>query len=149
MMSHEVLKKYEADSERDAHIGRHMNLFASGFYEPPLALSLPVAMERIKLETSTKLEVLKKGHSQCRFESTWSQKVNKGLENQVPSCRWLQKYVTETLNEKNDTGQARMLMISYWVFNLCRYTKYSILIAQATMSSAPNNSGKFLAQKDC
>ena len=100
MANDEVLTKYEADSERDAHIGRHMNLFASGFYEPPLALSLPVAMERIKLETSTKLEVLKKGHSQCRFESTWSQKVNKGLENQVPSGRRLQKYVTETLNEK-------------------------------------------------
>ena len=62
-------KKYEADSERDAHIGRHMNLFASGFYEPPLALSLPVAIERIKLETSTELEVLKKGQSQCRFKS--------------------------------------------------------------------------------
>ena len=65
----EVLKKYEADSERDAHIGRHMNLFASGFYEPPIALSLPVAIERIKLETSTELEVLKKGQSQCRFKS--------------------------------------------------------------------------------
>ena len=65
----DVLKKYEADSERDAHIGRHMNLFASGFYEPPLALSLPVAIERIKLETSTELEVLKKGQSQCRFKS--------------------------------------------------------------------------------
>ena len=64
----DVLKKYEADSERDAHIGRHMNLFASGFYEPPLALSLPVAIERIKLETSTELEVLKKGQSQCRFK---------------------------------------------------------------------------------
>ena len=46
-----------------------MNLFASGFYEPPLALSLPVAIERIKLETSTELEVLKKGQSQCRFKS--------------------------------------------------------------------------------
>ena len=65
----EVLKKYEADSERDAHIGRHMNLFASGFYEPPLALSPPVAIERIKLETITELDVLKKGQSQCRFKS--------------------------------------------------------------------------------
>ena len=46
-----------------------MNLFASGFYEPPLALSLPVAIERIKLETITELEVLKKGQSQCRFKS--------------------------------------------------------------------------------
>ena len=69
MVNDEVLKKYEADSERDAHIGRHMNLFASGFYEPPLALSLPVATERIKLETITELEVLKKGQSQCRFKS--------------------------------------------------------------------------------
>ena len=72
-------KKYVADSERDAHIGRHMNLFASGFYEPPLALSLPVAIERIKLETSTELEVLKKGQSQCRFEITWSQKVKRRI----------------------------------------------------------------------
>ena len=49
---------------------------------------------------------------------------------------------------KNDTGQARMLMISYWVFNSCRYTKYFILIAQATMSSPPNNySGRILDQK--
>ena len=71
----EVFKKYEVDSERDAHIGRHMNLFASGFYEPPLALSLPVAIERIKLETSTELEVLKRGQSQCRFKITWSQNV--------------------------------------------------------------------------
>ena len=81
-----VLKKYEADSERDAHIGRHMNLFASGFYEPPLALSLPVAMERIKLETSTELQVLKKGHSQCRFESTWSQKVKQRIRK--PGAEW-------------------------------------------------------------
>ena len=69
MANDEVLKKYEADSERDAHIGRHMNLFASGFYEPPLALSLAVAIERIKLETRTELDVLKKGQSQCRFKS--------------------------------------------------------------------------------
>ena len=62
-------KKYVADSERDAHIGRHMNLFASGFYEPPLALSLPLAIERIKLETSNELELLKKGQAQCRFVS--------------------------------------------------------------------------------
>ena len=75
MANDEVFKKYETDSERDAHIGRHMNLFASGFYEPPLALSLPVAMERIKLETSTELEVLKKGQSQCRFKITWEQNV--------------------------------------------------------------------------
>ena len=81
-----------------------MNLFASGFYEPPLALSLPVAMERIKLETSTELEILKKGHSQCRFEITWSQEVNKGLENQVPSGT-LQKYFTETLHEKRTLGK--------------------------------------------
>ena len=41
-----------------------------------------------------------------------------------------------------------MLMISYWVFNSCRYTKYFILIAQATMSSPPNNySGRILDQK--
>ena len=41
-----------------------------------------------------------------------------------------------------------MLMISYWVFNSCRYTKYFILIAQATMSSPPNSySGRVLAQK--
>ena len=60
------------------------------------------------------------------------------------------KPIKKTLmNKKNDTVQARMLMISYWVFNSCRYTKYFILIAQATMSSPPNNySGKFLAQKD-
>ena len=70
MANDEVFKKYETDSERDAHIGRHMNLFASGFYEPPLALSLPVAIERIKLETSTELEVLKRGQSQCRFKIT-------------------------------------------------------------------------------
>ena len=65
----EVLKKYEADSERDAHIGRHMNLFASGFYEPPLALSLPVAIERIKLETCNELQLLKQNQSQCPFIS--------------------------------------------------------------------------------
>ena len=69
MSNDEDFKKYETDSERDAHIGRHMNLFASGFYEPPLALSLPVAIERIKLETSTELEVLKKGQSQGLFKS--------------------------------------------------------------------------------
>ena len=62
-------KKYVADSERDAHIGRHMNLFASGFYEPPLALSLPLAIERIKLETSNELQLLKKNQSQCLFIS--------------------------------------------------------------------------------
>ena len=72
MANDEVLKKYEADSERDAHIGRHMNLFASGFYEPPLALSLPLAIERIKLETSNELEDLKKGQAQCRFVSSGS-----------------------------------------------------------------------------
>ena len=72
MANDEVLKKYEADSERDAHIGRHMNLFASGFYEPPLALSLPLAIERIKLETSNELELLKKGQAQCRFVSPGS-----------------------------------------------------------------------------
>ena len=66
------LKKYEADSERDAHIGRHMNLFASGFYEPPLALSLPVAIEKIKFETSNELQLLKKGQAQCRFVSPGS-----------------------------------------------------------------------------
>ena len=49
-----------------------MNLFASGFYEPPLALSLPVGIERIKLETSNELELLKKGQSQCRFVSSGS-----------------------------------------------------------------------------
>ena len=67
-------KKYEADSERDAHIGRHMNLFSSGFYEPPLALSLPLLIEKIKLETSSELEQLKKGQTQCRFISFGSQK---------------------------------------------------------------------------
>ena len=65
-------KKYVTDSERDAHIGRHMNMFASGFYEPPLALSLPLAIERIKLETSNELELLKKGQAQCRFVSPGS-----------------------------------------------------------------------------
>ena len=41
-----------------------------------------------------------------------------------------------------------MLMISYWVSNSYRYTKYFILIAQATMSSPPNNySGRILDQK--
>ena len=49
-----------------------MNLFASGFYEPPLALSLPLAIERIKLETSNELEDLKKGQAQCRFVSPGS-----------------------------------------------------------------------------
>ena len=63
------LKKYEADSERDAHIGRHMNLFASGDYEPPLALSLPLLVEQIKLESSQQLELLQKGQTQCRFIS--------------------------------------------------------------------------------
>ena len=72
MANDEVFKKYETDSERDAHIGRHMNLFASGFYEPPLALSLPLAIERIKLETSNELEDLKKGQVQCRFLSPGS-----------------------------------------------------------------------------
>ena len=69
MANFEVLQKYEADSERDAHIGRHMNLFASGFYEPPLALSLPVAIERIKREISNELQLLKKNQSQCLFIS--------------------------------------------------------------------------------
>jgi len=67
-------KKYEADSERDAHIGRHMNLFSSGFYEPPLALSLPLLIEKIKLETSNELEQLKKGQTQCCFILFGSQK---------------------------------------------------------------------------
>ena len=76
-----------------------MNLFASGFYEPPLALSRPVAMERIKLETSTELAVLKKGQSQCRFEITWSQKVE-GFRKRGAECQTGATNVTETINEK-------------------------------------------------
>ena len=55
-----------------------MNLFASGFYEPPVALSLPIAIERIKRETSTELELLHKGQARLLMISarTWSQKVS-------------------------------------------------------------------------
>ena len=70
------------------------------------------------------------------------------------------KYYT-TFEYKNDTEQSRMLMISMttsfllpltnqlFVFLACHSTKHSILIAQATMSSPPNNySERTLPQKD-
>ena len=62
-------KMYAVDPERDAHIGRSMNLFASGFYQPPVAPSLPMAIETIKQETSSELEDLKKGQARIMMIS--------------------------------------------------------------------------------
>ena len=60
---------YDVDPERDAHIGRSMNLFASGFYHPPVAPSLPMAIETIKQETSSELEDLKRGQARIMMIS--------------------------------------------------------------------------------
>ena len=67
-----VINAAHVDPERDAHIGRHFNLFASGYYKPPLALSIPVAIETIKQETSEELEQLKKGQARIMMISGFS-----------------------------------------------------------------------------
>ena len=65
-----VVNAAHVDPERDAHIGRHFNLYASGFYKPPIALSLPVALENIKQETNDEFEELKKGQARIMMIST-------------------------------------------------------------------------------
>ena len=64
-----VINAAHVDPERDAHIGRHFNLYASGYYKPPVALSIPVAIETIKQETSEELEQLKKGQARIMMIS--------------------------------------------------------------------------------
>ena len=72
-----VINAAHVDPERDAHIGRHFNLYASGYYKPPVALSIPAAIETIKQETSEELEQLKKGQARIMMISDfpWVHKV--------------------------------------------------------------------------